>query len=142
MTPSALRRRIGSSSTIACGSGEATTRRQDVPSRATAHPAPFPAACAAAWLAYAGPIGLDLRQDRDHLAPGRRVAEFLREHVADHAVGLRTEDVERRRGLSRGGLEGEQSDLRPVAVRDDQLVSAGELRQRAGRDTRVGALRR
>ena len=51
----------------------------------------------------------------------------LLEEVADHPLALRTEHVERGRGL-----QGEQADLGPVAVGDDQLVVAVQLSEAAG----------
>jgi hypothetical protein len=84
----------------------------------------------------------DLRQHGDHLAPGHRIAELLGEDVADHAVGLRAEHVERCPVPIGGGLEDEQSHLRAVAVGHDEIVIARQLGQRASGDPRVGPLRR
>ena len=63
----------------------------------------------------------------ERLLEGQEIAQFLLDHVADHALGLGAEDVERVcfHLLVGGRLEGQQPDLRPVAVRDDQLVWLG-----------------
>ncbi len=70
-------------------------------------------------------IDLDHRQQRGerHLER-QQVAELLLDHVADHALGLRAEHVERIGlvRLVRGALQRQQADLRAVAVADDQLV--------------------
>ena len=69
-----------------------------------------------------------LRVDLDHRQQGRerclrrqQIAQLLLDHVADHALGLRTEDVERV-GIDlriRFRLQREQSNLGPIAVRHD-----------------------
>ena len=76
-----------------------------------------------------GVVGVDddLCQERGDLAIRELVAESLLEEVADHPLALRTEHVERGRGL-----QGEQADLGPVAVGDDQLVVAVQLSEAAG----------
>ena len=83
-----------------------------------------------------------VRIARERLLERQEVAQLLLDHVADHALGLGAEDVERI-GLDllvRGALEGEQADLRAVAVRDDQLVLVGDRGQLLGRDAHVRAL--
>ena len=77
----------------------------------------------------------DLRQHRDHRPAGQLVSQSLHEQVADHALALGAQDVERirRDGLVGVGLEREEPDLRPVAVRDDELVVAGEGGEGGGR---------
>ena len=54
----------------------------------------------------------------------QQVAELLLDQVADHALGLGAEQVERVHLDGRVGraLQGEQPDLRPVPVRDHELV--------------------
>ena len=70
-------------------------------------------------------IDLDHREDRRKRdLEGKEVAELLLDEVADHALRLGAEDVERVRvdlGVGRA-LQGEQPDLGAVAVRDDELV--------------------
>jgi hypothetical protein len=78
-------------------------------------------------LVEGGVVGLDLdpRQQRGHRAlAAERVADLLFEQVADQAIGLGAEHVQRvRRHVGVGlGLQGQQADLRAVAVNDDQLV--------------------
>ncbi len=126
------------------GSGEATTRRHLSPSGLTAQP--FSAASRLGFVALVDRpdelgrvaerrvIGVDLdhgQDARERTVERQKVAQLLLDHVADHPFGLSTEDVERI-GLDllvRRGLEGEQPDLRTVAVRDDQLVPVGDRRQ-------------
>ena len=62
---------------------------------------------------------------------GQLVAELLLDDVADHPVRLGAEDVERIDGhvRVRGALEGEETDLRAVPVRDDELVLERERRE-------------
>ena len=81
-----------------------------------------------------GCIHFDERQERrDADVEGQLVAEFLLDDIADHSLGLRAEQVERV-GVDHGvcrRLEREQPDLRPVAVRDHELVLVCEGRERA-----------
>ena len=74
---------------------------------------------------------------------GQQVAELLLDHVADHALGLGAQDIERIGlvGLVGGTLEREQADLRAIAMADDQLMLGGNRRQRLRRDMDVCALR-
>ena len=79
------------------------------------------------------------RQDRRERRVRRHhVAELLLEDVADHALGLRAEDVERvRLDLRvRRRLQRQQADLRAVAVGEHQLVLLrdGGQRRRGGAD--------
>ena len=93
----------------------------------------------------AGSCGIDLdhREERgERPLEGEQVAQFLLDHVADHPLGLGTEHVE---GiclhlLVRGALQGEQSDLRAVAVANHQLMLIGDRRQRFGGDADVATL--
>ena len=88
-------------------------------------------------------VHLDHRQERRQgLLEGHEVAQLLLHEVADHALRLGTQDVQRvRRDLRVGGaLEGQQPDLRPVAVGDDQLVLDGEGCQLRAGDPHVLAL--
>ena len=66
-----------------------------------------------------GGIDLDHRQQgRERPLERQEVAELLLDHVADHALGLGAQHVERI-GLDlvvSGALQGQQTDLRPVAV--------------------------
>jgi hypothetical protein len=73
---------------------------------------------------------------------GQQVAKFLFDHVADHALGLRPEYIERIRLVRfvRRTLQRQQPDLRTVAVCDHDLVARIDLRQRLGRNARVGTL--
>ncbi len=78
-------------------------------------------------VAERGVVLVDLdhgQQGSDPLVRWEQVAELLLDEVADHALGLRAEDVQRVGVdlLVRRSLEREQTDLRAVAVRDDQLV--------------------
>jgi hypothetical protein len=89
------------------------------------------------------PVDLDHRQQRGERPLERhQIAQLLLDHVADHAFGFRTEDVE---GISfhlgvGGALQRQQADLRAVAVADDQLVLARHRRERLSRDADVAAL--
>jgi hypothetical protein len=128
--------------TIRRGSGEATTRRQASPSRRTVQ----------AWRSAAARLALGIDrpdelggrrearvvaiddhpgEDGDGLLLGDGVVELELEHVADLALGLGAEDVQRiGRGLGVGvAHERQQPHLRPVAVRHDELVVAGHARQ-------------
>ena len=70
-------------------------------------------------------VDLDHRQQRrQRLVEGHQVAQLLLDEVADHALRLRAQDVERVGRHLRVGraLERQQADLRSVAVGDDQLV--------------------
>ena len=69
--------------------------------------------------------------DHDYLAPlapfQERVVEGLGQQVADLPLRLRTQHVERRRRHDRGGhlrADGEEPDLRTVAVSDNDLGAA------------------
>ena len=88
-------------------------------------------------------VDLDHGQHRGQgLVEGQQVAQLLLDEVADHALRLGTEDVQRvDRDLRVGGvLERQQTDLRPVAVGDDQLVLGGHRGQLAAGDADVLAL--
>ena len=88
-------------------------------------------------------VDLDHRQHRrERFVEGQQVAQLLLDEVADHALRLCAEDVERVRLdlLVRRALQSEQAYLRAVAVRDDQLVLERERGQRLGGDPDVGAL--
>ena len=79
-----------------------------------------------------GRVDLDHREHRgQRLLEGHEVAQLLLDEVADHALGLGAEDVERvgRHLLVGRTLEGQQADLWSVAVGDDQLVLVGDRRQ-------------
>ncbi|KGC52777.1 carbamate kinase domain protein [Burkholderia pseudomallei] len=90
-----------------------------------------------------GRVHLDLREQRRERRVGRQqVAHFLFDQIADHPFRLRAEHVERvgrDRGVRRA-LQREQADLRPVAVRDHELVARRDLRDLRDRDLHVLAL--
>ena len=69
----------------------------------------------------------------------QQVAELLLEHVADHALGLRPQHVQRVRldGVVGGPLERQQPHLRPVAVRQHEAVLARDRGERPGGDADV-----
>ena len=85
-----------------------------------------------------------LREERRDRATAEDVDELLLEQIADHALALGAEHVERvRRDLRIClALECEQPDLRPVAVRDDDLVLGRELGERLDGGRYVVALHR
>jgi hypothetical protein len=73
---------------------------------------------------------------------GRRVAELLLDQIADHSLGLGTQDVEWV-GLDLSvcsRLEGEQAHLGAVAMRENELVPLGNRRQCPRRGLDVGPL--
>ena len=70
---------------------------------------------------------------------GQQVAELLLDHVADHALRLRAEDVERI-GLVFGctrRLQREQADLRAVAVADHDLMLRRDAARAPSRRSRT-----
>ena len=90
-------------------------------------------------------VGIDL----DHRQEGRKgpiereeVADLLLDHIADHPLGLSAEDVEwiGIDVLVGGSLQCEQADLRPVSVRDDELMVGRHAGEGGRRDPHVGAL--
>ena len=147
--------RIGRISKIRFGFGEGTTRRQWSPSALTVQPLSAASASASALLVDRADelrgivegriVGVDLdhRQDRRQAEPQRQeVAELLLDEVADHPLRLGAEDVERvRLDLGVGSrLERQEPDLGAVAVRDDELVIAGDAGEALSRDADVGPL--
>jgi hypothetical protein len=74
----------------------------------------------------------DLGSAAWRLAAGQCVAPFLLEQVADLALGLGPEDVERVRLPRRRGRRPAGRSRRPVArsVRDDQRPASGKGRER------------
>ena len=91
-----------------------------------------------------GVVGVDDdlgQQGRQALAV-EVVAELLFEEVADHAFGLRVEDVEGVGGhrLVGGVLQGEEPDLGAVAVGEHDLVVPGYRGNGLSRDLDVGSL--
>ena len=152
--PASTSIRIADSSTIRSGWGDATTRRKWSPSRAIVHPSsalerlrPLLGVDRADRLrrrAEGGVVSVDddLRQDRDRRPSGQAVPEFLLEHVADHALALGAEDVERvRRHVGVGErLQRQQPDLRAVSVGEHDLVRRGKRGDRRHRVARVAAL--
>jgi hypothetical protein len=88
-------------------------------------------------------IDLDHREDRGERDLRREeVSQLLLDQVPDHPLRLRPEDVERIRldVLVGGCLEGEQPDLRTVAVGQHHLVVLGHWSDRPGRGPDVVAL--
>ena len=85
----------------------------------------------------AGIVRVDLdhgEEGGDRLLEGQDVAELLLDHVADRALGLGAEHVERRVLAGVGDLlQRKQPDLRAVAVGDDDLVLGAKRRQRLAR---------
>ena len=153
-TPASTSRRIVGSSTIERGSGEATTRRWPPASSTSVHPARGGQA--------RGRLAVVDRADRLRGALERRVAgvhhhlgqqrrdarvaqlvdQLLLEQVADHALGLGAEHVERIRldplvGLA---LERQQAHLGPVSVGDDDVVLGRQRGDRLDRGADVAAL--
>ena len=76
------------------------------------------------------------------MSKGTQVAQLLFDEVADHALRLRAEDVERVgwHHVVGGALERQEADLGPVAVGDDELVLDGDGSQRLTGDAHVLAL--
>ena len=73
-----------------------------------------------------------LRQQRCHRAVRRQqLRQLLLDQIADHALGLGAEHIQRPRFAHRRlhGLQRQQADLRAVAMRDHQGVPADEGRQ-------------
>jgi hypothetical protein len=102
-------------------------------------------------LAKAGVVGRNHRprhDDRDLAPPAaleERVVEGLGQQVADLALGLRAQNVERRRRNDRRGHLGadrQEADLRAVAVGDHDLGAAalGQRDETARRGHQVAAL--
>ena len=76
-------------------------------------------------------VDLDHRQHgRQRLVEGHQVAQLLLHEIADHALRLGAEDIERvgRDLLVGRALERQQADLGSVAVGDDELVLARHRR--------------
>jgi hypothetical protein len=67
---------------------------------------------------------------------GHRAAQRPDQPVPDHPLGLRAERVQPVRAAQRGvtrALQGQQADLRPVAVGHDEVVGPAERRERVHR---------
>ncbi|MCY1430784.1 hypothetical protein D9M71_467390 [compost metagenome] len=73
---------------------------------------------------------------------GQQVAHFLLDHVADHAFGFGAEHVQRIGGdlVIGGALQGQQANLRAVAVGDHQFVAGLHLGDLLRRDLHIHAL--
>ncbi len=140
-TPCSSSSRIVGSSTIERGVGEATTRRQCV-AVGRDRPAPLLGQRLRAVgvvdrtdrLRRALERGIErvddrLRDERRHRSLAEHVAELALEQVTDHPLALRAEHVERvgPHVAERLALQREQTDLRAVPVRDDELMLAGQL---------------
>ncbi len=84
----------------------------------------------------------DLREQRGHLKAGQRLAQCLLQQVSNHPLGLRTKDIERVWAGVRVRLLGqrEQSDLRPVSMRQHESMLTREARERARRGIHVALL--
>ena len=129
--------RIGRISKIRCGSGEGTTRRQFAPSclktQLLVGRDPVRLGLVVDGTDELGRIlerrvvrvDLDHRQQaRERHLDGQQVAQLLLEEIADHALGL-APSMSSGYGLDGvvgGRLQRQQPHLRPVAVRQDQLV--------------------
>ena len=137
------------------GAGDGTTRRRLSPSGLNSQPRSERSASAsrrridrADRLARIGErrvVGVDLdhREQRGQRALERQpIAELLLDQVADHALGLGAEHVERihRDRLVRAALEREKPDLRTVAVRDHELVRQRDRSEVLARDRHVRPL--
>ena len=146
---------IGRISKMRFGRGDGTTRRHLSPSCLKTQPFSAASRSASAFVVdRADELGRDseagiVAVDLDHGEQGReghlereQVAELLLDHVADHALRLGAEHVERIGlvGLVGGALQREQPDLRAVAVGDHELMLGGERRQRLRGDADVRAL--
>ena len=85
-------------------------------------------------------VNLHTGQDGgDRYVIAEEIAEFLFENVTDHPTRGRTHDIE---GIGRSGLEHfrlhrQKSDLRPVAMGQDQLMRTRHRLKRARCDPRV-----
>lgn len=96
-------------------------------------------------MAERGVRGIDfnLGQDRrERHFERQQVAQFLFDQIADHAFGLCAEDIERigRDFLVGRALRSKQADLRPVAMRYDDLVAGCDARDLGGGNLHVFAL--
>jgi hypothetical protein len=69
-------------------------------------------------------IDRDLRQQAGDVAPRQFVPQRGFDHIADHALGLGAQHVQRI-----AGPQGQQPDLRAIAVGDDQRMLARNFRQ-------------
>ncbi|MCY1438401.1 hypothetical protein D9M71_545970 [compost metagenome] len=90
-----------------------------------------------------GAVHLDLGEDGSEGQLGRQqVAQLLFDHVADHAFGLGAEDVQRVGvgGIIGRALQGQQADLRAVAMGNHQFVAGGHLGDLLAGDAHVLAL--
>ena len=88
-------------------------------------------------------VHLDHReQGGQWLVEGHEIAQLLLHQIADHALRLRAQDVQRIWRHLRVGraLQSQQAHLRPVPVRDDQLVLNRDRRQLLAGDADVVAL--
>ena len=88
-------------------------------------------------------VDFRLREDvAERGALRNEVGEFLLNHVADHPEGFGADHVERvhRNGLVGVVLKGEKTDLRAVAVGDDEFVPFVGLGDLFAGRTDVGAL--
>ena len=150
--PDVSSRRTTRVSTIRSGRGEGTTRRQYCPSgfdassrvpRRAAGRSPRRTPGRRTW--WASSKAGSAAETRVWLMtaatcrPGSAFCSACEQPVADHALGLGAEDVERVRPVELrvgGALQGEQADLRAVAVGDDELVLLGERRPGRGRPAR------
>ena len=135
---------MGRSSKIRFGTGEGTTRRRLSPSGLNTQPRSAASLACSAW-SYSGPTGLlgsanagsagstsiIVSNEASGLSNGQPVPQFLLDQVADHPLGLGAQHIERGRGHLPVGrlLQRQQPDLRPVPVRDDQLVFTGDRGQ-------------
>ena len=68
------------------------------------------------------------------MTTGRRVSQLQLDQIADHAFALGTENIERILAILRAriGLQGQQPDLRAVAVCDHQLMARAQQGSKCG----------
>ena len=74
-------------------------------------------------------IDLDLgQQGGEFLVLAEQVVEFLLQDIADHAASFGAKHIEGKAafGVIRGGLQGKQADLWPVAMGNDDLMPCGD----------------
>ena len=79
-------------------------------------------------------VDLDLREQGRNLPARQLIAQRLLDQIADHSFAFGAQDIERIRAHVLVGrrLQGQQSDLRTVAVGDDDLVPSRDWRHRLG----------
>ena len=157
MTLCSRSQRTGRISNTRLGSGDSTTRRQSSPSGATAQPRSVASVrgfvLGVYWADRLGQIlerrvvaiNLHHREDgRERPLHRKQIAQLLLDHVPDHPLALRTEDVEGVRANVFVGrcLQCQETHLGTVSVRDYELVGVCDGRQRLRRSADVFTLYR